>query len=126
MLVHCHYGTLPHWSTMMRNMEFANVEFSPKASAALDQLTAEVDAGDIVLADAIVVAKVFVRINSDPQAVLETWVPLPGESPSPSVLAERVEGIATGFVVVWEAREGLTAYVHDLGWEPRNPTGDSR
>lgn len=106
---------------MVAGVDFTSLEFSPRATAALDQLKAETDAGHILLADAIVAAKLLVRINSDPQAVLDSWVPLPGEPPSPNVLAERVEGIETIFVVVWEAREGLNAYVHDLGWEPRNP-----
>lgn len=102
-------------------MEFANIEFSPKASAALDQLKAEVDAGDMQLVDAIVAARVFVRIDSDPQAVLDNWVSLPGEPPAQDVLAERVEASSVVFVVVWEARVGREAYVHDVGWEPRNP-----
>ena len=107
-------------------MQFANLDFSSRASAALDQLKAEADNGDILLSDAIVVAKAFVRINNDPQAVIDTWVPLPGEPSQLNTLAERVEGTATVFVVVWEAHEGKNAYVHDLGWERREPHDPSR
>ena len=106
---------------MVGVMEFANLEFSPGADAALDQLKAEADAGDISFADALTAAKMLVRINNDPQAVLDNWLLLPGEPAQHNVLAERVEGIAMVFVVVWEARPNHSAYVHDLGWEPRQP-----
>gem|GEM_PF-6068653 len=71
------------------------------------------------LADAIAAARLFVRIDQDPQGVIDTWIPLPGDPPLENILSERVEGSAYVFVVVWEHRHGLPAYVHDLGWESR-------
>lgn len=102
-------------------MEFANLDLAPRATAALDQLTAMVDDGTVDLADAIVMARALVRIDQDPTAELATWLTLPGASQPESELAERVEANQLVFVIVWEPRPGRPAYIHDIGWEWRQP-----
>ena len=105
-----HYG---------RAVEFSNLDLSPAASASLDQMKAAIDRGEMILADAIAVAKALVRIDNDPQAVIDNWIRLPGDPPIEDVLAERVEGTNTVFVIVWETRPDAPAYVHEIGWEDR-------